>query len=86
MKRELTYRDYADKLEGEYREAYEKIYIYVNSFLTTGEEIEAAMNDIVDLLLSAQKDGKPVETVVGKDLQTFVKVVVKGTKIQVELF
>lgn len=80
MQRELTYSDYADKLEGEYKEAYEKIYIYVNSFLTTGEEIEAAMNDMVDLLLSAQTDGKPVETVVGKDLQTFCKGVVKGNK------
>lgn len=80
MQRELTYSDYADKLEGEYKEAYEKIYIYVNSFLTTGDEIEAAMNDMVDLLLSAQMDGKPVETVVGKDLQTFCKGVVKGNK------
>lgn len=52
MKRELTYSDYADKLEGEYKEAYEKIYIYVNSFLTTGEEVRKAAPSKVSILTS----------------------------------
>ena len=80
MKREITYEDYAKKLAGEYKKVYDKIYVYVVSTLNVGDEINPAMNDVVDLLLAAQEDGQPVERVVGNDIEKFCKGVVESNR------
>lgn len=80
MDRELNYQDYATKLEGEYREAFEKINIYIKATLSSRHEIVGAMNEVTDLLLSAQADSRPVESVIGKDIEKFSKGIAKSNR------
>lgn len=80
MKREITYEDYAKKLTGEYKKAYDKIYVYVVSALSVGDEIRPAMNEVVDLLLAAQADDKPVERVIGNDMEKFCEGIVESNR------
>ena len=54
MKREITYEDYAKKLTDEYKDAYDKIFVYIKSALSIGDEISPAMNEAVDLLLALE--------------------------------
>lgn len=54
MKREITYEDYAKKLTDEYKDAYDKIFVYIKSALSIGDEISPAMNEVVDLLLALE--------------------------------
>lgn len=80
MKREITYEDYAKKLTGDYKDAYDKIFVYIKSALSIGDEISPAMNEVVDLLLAAQEDERPVEDVIGNDMESFCEGMVKSNR------
>lgn len=71
MKRNLTYHDYAKKLEGEYAEAYEQIKLYFDNCMLDPYAEESCMMDIVELLLAAQKEQRPAYMVVGDDIAAF---------------
>lgn len=62
-----------EDLEGAYKDAYERVELYA---LTTnmGEAVKDEMlMNLLDSLLNAQKKGKPVEKIVGKDIEQFCK-------------
>lgn len=68
-----TYLVEEDKLKGEYKEVFEKIESY-SIFLSIDAEInEDMMMNLVDMLYTAQIEGKPVEKIVGNDVEKFCK-------------
>lgn len=73
MKRELTYDDYAKKLDGEYAEAYEQVKLYFSNSFAEPNVMENCMNDMTDLLLDAQAEQRPASAVVGEDIAAFCR-------------
>lgn len=61
----------AEQLEGEYREVFEKANLYACVKGIGTEMAEDRMMNLFDLLLTAQNHGKPVEKVIGKDVERF---------------
>ena len=62
-----------EKLEGEYRDVYERVDIYsMNTELDENTTDELLMN-LLDSLLSAQENGQPVEKIVGSDIEHFCR-------------
>lgn len=60
-----------DKLEGEYKETFEKVEIYAN-IRNINEDVQNEMlMELLDLFLMAQNEGKPVAKLTGPDLETF---------------
>lgn len=60
----------AEKLKGEYRNVFEKADMY--AAVTDGDTDEKMM-DLYDMLLQAQVEEKPVEKIIGEDLEVFCK-------------
>lgn len=67
----MTYVTMQDKLQGDYKDAFVRIETY--SILEQIDEThrEDLMMNLLDLLLSAQEEGKPIEKVIGTDVQKF---------------
>ncbi len=63
----------AELLKDEYRKTFEQITLYAN--LTFGNEqfVNDRMMNIYDMFIEAQENGKPVEKIVGADLEEFCK-------------
>lgn len=78
---EQNFEKYAKQLTGIYSETYDKCYVYIASHCNLGKEFELSMNDLVDLLLSAQENRRPIEKIIGNDIEEFCKNVVKGNKL-----
>ncbi len=68
-----SYLLYKDKLKGEYKEAFDKVELYMDSGNYDDFSIEDRLSTFLDMLLSAQEKNKPVEKIVGKDIQKFCK-------------
>lgn len=66
-----SYAIHVDKLNDEYREVFKKISIYVTSNNMDEMRTEEILSEVMDTFLAAQEEGKPVEKVVGKNLQKF---------------
>ncbi|MCH5268442.1 MAG: hypothetical protein J1E62_08875 [Lachnospiraceae bacterium] len=62
-----------DKLEGDYKDAFKRADMYSLLVRIDEETREDMMMNLLDLLLSAQEEGKPAEKIVGKNLKTFCK-------------
>lgn len=62
-----------EKLKKEYRECFERVEAY--AFLKNIDEKtqEEMMMNLVDVLYTAQRKGKPLEKIVGKDIEAFCK-------------
>lgn len=84
MKREIFYDKYADSLEGEYKEAYKTVERMLALLTNEFSPLESNMSEIVDLLLSAQEESRPVNSVLGDDLYGFCCELVKGTKFSIK--
>nr|MBP3599046.1 DUF1048 domain-containing protein [Eubacterium sp.] len=67
------YMQYAEKLQGEYKEVFGKAEMFVGLKNMEGKHLEEMMMDLLDLLLTAQSEGKAVEKVVGTDMEKFCK-------------
>lgn len=67
----MDYLWLSDKLQGDYKEVFEKAEIFIGVKNITGDEADEMMMDLLDLLLSAQNAGKPVQKIVGTDTGTF---------------
>ena len=63
MINDINYDDYAQKLTNEYKSAYEKMAIYIEAILFPGDNLSVIMNEVVDLLLSAQVDENLLEQI-----------------------
>lgn len=66
-----TYEIHIEKLNTEYRDVFMKIKKYVTASNMDEMQTEETLSEVMDTFLSAQESGKPVEKVVGKDLQKF---------------
>lgn len=62
-----------DELTGKYKEAFEKVEIYSDMRNVDYDTHKEMMMNLLDMLLTAQKEGKPVEKIVGKDIKLFCK-------------
>ncbi|MCM1246616.1 MAG: hypothetical protein NC293_13315, partial [Roseburia sp.] len=60
-----------DKLEGEYKEAFEKAEIYANIRNVDEDLQNELLMELLDLFLMAQSEGKPVTKLTGTDLEAF---------------
>lgn len=66
-----SYTKYKKNLVPEYSEAFGKVEDYVNSNIIDSLRQDEILNDVIDIFLSAQKDGRTVENVIGKDIMKF---------------
>ena len=67
----IDYSVMTEKLTGDYKEALKTVELYgIVKNIDTDVQDEMMMN-LFDILLSAQEEGKPVEKIVGKDLEAF---------------
>lgn len=60
-----------DKLKGEYKETFDKAEIYANMRAIDEDTQNDMMMELLDLFLTAQNEGKPVDKLVGRDVETF---------------
>lgn len=62
-----------DKLEDEYKEAFSKVEAYSVVQGVKEEDEEEMLANLVDMLYTAQVEGKPVEKIIGNDIEKFCK-------------
>ena len=60
-----------DKLHGEYKEAFSRVSLYSNTNLIGIDTDSELMMELLDSMLMAQSEGRPVTDVVGTDIQAF---------------
>lgn len=68
-----SYLFYKDKLQGEYKTTFDQVEIYVNAQNIDELTCEDRLGSLLDMLLSAQEAGRPVQKVVGSSLEQFCK-------------
>lgn len=73
-----SYRMYKSKLAGEYKDAFEKIDVYIGATNIDSASREELMNSLTDTFLSAQEEGKPVEKITGRNIEHFCHEVCSG--------
>ena len=66
-----SYAKYKKNLVPEYSEAFGKVEDYVQSNIIDSLRQDEILNDVIDIFLSAQKDGRSVEQVTGNDIKQF---------------
>lgn len=62
-----------DKLEGEYKEVFDKAKIFADMQNVNGDTGDDMLMDLLDLLLTAQNEGKPIERIIGSDMEKFCR-------------
>lgn len=80
MKGDMSYEDFAGKLTGDYAKSYEQIRTY---FLTCCFDVktrDACLNDVVELLLSAQNNGTSARKIVGEDVEAFCRETLRAVR------
>ena len=83
MKNFETYHDYIKLLDGEYKEKFQEIDIYISSSGFKVGNVEDIMNDILDLFISAQEENKPIENIIGNDIKEFCDQVIDSRKLTI---
>lgn len=68
-----SYALYSDQLKGEYKDAFAQVETYVNTQNVDEDTVEAHMGELLDTFLIAQEEGKPLEKIVGDDMESFCK-------------
>ncbi len=68
-----SYLFYKDQLQGKYKDVFDQVELYVNSENIDALTCEDRLGSLLDILLSAQEAGKPVEKVVGNNIEKFCK-------------
>ncbi len=68
-----SYIFYTDQLSGEYKEAFGKIEMYVQSQNVDESAAEERLGELLDIFCSAQEKGKPILQVTGNNLEQFCK-------------
>ncbi|MDE6024145.1 MAG: DUF1048 domain-containing protein [Lachnospiraceae bacterium] len=67
----MNYEEISGKLEGEYHKAFDEVEAYAILKNYVGEEKEEMMMNLLDMLLTAQTEGKDAEKIVGTDIIKF---------------
>lgn len=60
-----------DKLKGEYSKAFDRVEGYTLVRSIDGDTLEEMLMNLVDILYTAQNDNKPVEKIIGNDIDKF---------------
>ncbi len=68
-----SYVFYKDKLQGEYKDVFDQVEMYVNCENVDEPTREDRLGSLLDMLLSAQESGRPVKKVVGNNIEDFCK-------------
>ena len=68
-----SFRLYQDKLQGEYKEPFQQIDRYFRTQSVDEDTHEEYMGELLDVFLLAQEEGRPVEKITGKNLESFCK-------------
>ena len=63
----------ANLLNGEYKEAFTKIDMYGSMGNVDMDIYEDRIMNLYDMFVEAQEEGKPVEKIIGKDIEGFCK-------------
>ena len=69
----MKQNEYRDLLHGQYLSVYERVETMLLVELREATEQKERLSYLLDIFLSAQEDGVPVEKIVGKDLSAFCK-------------
>lgn len=79
-----SYEKYVGRLQGEYLEAFKKIEMYFksNEIFIFYDDVDEAISEILDMLLMAQEESKPIDKVVGNDMKEFCRRYVKEAYIR----
>lgn len=67
----ISYIWLKDQLKGEYLATFDKAELYASVRNIDSQTDEEMMMNLLDLLLTAQKEEKPVEKIIGSDIETF---------------
>lgn len=62
-----------DKLQGEYKEAFQQVELYSNTHLIGVDADSELMMELLDNMLMAQEEERPVTDIVGEDIEQFCK-------------
>lgn len=73
-----SYFFYTDQLQGEYREAFDQIEMFVGTEQIDELTREEQLSQLLDVFLSAQAAGKPVKQIVGSDMEQFCRTFCSG--------
>ncbi len=68
-----SYIFYKEKLNAEYKSVFEQVEMYVSLQTIDETTSEERLGDLLDIFLSAQDAGKPVQKIVGSNLEQFCK-------------
>ena len=68
-----TYGFYTDKLKGDYRTVFDRVEMYVGTQSFDDVTKEEKLSQLLDVFLSAQEAGKPVNKIVGNNIEEFCK-------------
>lgn len=68
-----SYTDYKYKLNEDFKSAFERIEAYVITCNVDEITREERLNELLDMFLTAQNEGRPVEKIVGNDIEKFSK-------------
>ena len=66
-----SYVFYKDKLQGEYKNVFDQVEMYVNCENIDRITREDRLSSLLDMLLTAQESGRPVKKVVGNSIEDF---------------
>lgn len=69
----MDYNLLETQLNGEYREVFSKAQVYATLKHIADDVMDEKMTELYDLLLTAQTDGKPVNKLIGRDENKFLK-------------
>lgn len=77
-----SYIFYKDKLNDEYREAFNQVELYVNTKCFDYVTQEEYLSELLDIFLTAQSKGKPVQKITGSSIEHFCKTFCSGYGIK----
>lgn len=80
MEKEDLFVNYADLLKNEYKEMFERIDIYIASHGLVVDDTSEMMEDVIDLLLTAQENQTPIEKIIGTDFEKFCNQLIESHK------
>ena len=69
----MNYLNLDAALNGEYKDAYQRVCTYAVMKGYTDEMIEEQMNELFDMLKTAQSEGTPVKRITGSDIDSFLR-------------
>lgn len=68
-----SYGFYVDKLNSEYRQVFDQVELYIGTQGIDENTREENMGQLLDMFLTAQTAGKPVEKITGSNIEAFCK-------------